>query len=77
MRQGGASHFERDGHMRRVLHTAFVMRGMEKFPKVTVRKLCSTGERVAAAIFGDVGFEACVSTWFWRVEAARSVESTD
>ncbi|MQM05590.1 hypothetical protein Taro_038402 [Colocasia esculenta] len=27
------------------------------------KKLCSTGERVVVAIFGDVGFGACVSTW--------------
>ncbi|MQM08945.1 hypothetical protein Taro_041804 [Colocasia esculenta] len=36
------------------------------------RKLCSTRERVAAAITSDVDLEASVLTWFWRIEAARS-----
>ncbi|MQM07725.1 hypothetical protein Taro_040569 [Colocasia esculenta] len=46
-------------------------------PAKQSRKLYSTDERVAAAIPGDVGLEACVLTWFWRVEAVRSVENTD
>ncbi|MQL87230.1 hypothetical protein Taro_019776, partial [Colocasia esculenta] len=60
-----------------VLRTAFVMRGMASYEKATVRKLCSTEERVAAAISGDVELEACVLMWFWRVEAVQSVENTD
>ncbi|MQM15959.1 hypothetical protein Taro_048912 [Colocasia esculenta] len=63
--------------MHHVLHTAFVTHGMASFEKAMVRKLCSTEESIAAAISGDVGFEAWVLTWFWCVEAVRSMENTD
>ncbi|MQL99431.1 hypothetical protein Taro_032153 [Colocasia esculenta] len=62
--------FQSDRMLRRVL-----VSGWDKFgpPAKQSRKLCSTGERVATAISGDVGFGACVSTWFWHVEVAPSV----
>ncbi|MQL94526.1 hypothetical protein Taro_027178 [Colocasia esculenta] len=65
---------EGDRMLRRVL-----VPGWDKFspPAKQSRKLYSTGERVVVAIFDDVGLGAHVLMSFWRVEAARSVESPD
>ncbi|MQM13995.1 hypothetical protein Taro_046923 [Colocasia esculenta] len=49
--------------------------GWDKFGPPAKQSM--TGERLAAVIFGNVGLEACVLTWFWHVEAAWSVENTD
>ncbi|MQM03020.1 hypothetical protein Taro_035787, partial [Colocasia esculenta] len=46
-------------------------------PAKLSRKICSTGERLVVAISGDVSLEACIFTWFCRIEAARSMENTD
>ncbi|MQL94440.1 hypothetical protein Taro_027100 [Colocasia esculenta] len=45
--------------------------------QIHIKKLCSTGERLATAISGDVGLEACVLTWFQCVEASWSMENID
>ncbi|MQM18173.1 hypothetical protein Taro_051160 [Colocasia esculenta] len=73
-RRLGASRSKGDRSLRRILVSGWVKFGP---PAKQSKKLCSTGERVAAAISGEVGLGACVLTWFWRVEASRSMENTD